>query len=75
MDLVPYLSAVILVSTIATILLAVLSYAAFKLRDKRRPKASTEAPVFFHRYRLDDGEEEPSAESDGGGASEGGGSQ
>ena len=39
MDVVPYLSAVILISTIATIFLAVLSYAAFKLRDKRRPKA------------------------------------
>ena len=50
MDLVPYLSAVILVATIATILLAVLSYAAFKLRDKRKPKSSGEAPVFFHRY-------------------------
>ena len=53
MDVVPYLSAVILISTIATIALAVLSYAAFKLRDKRRPKArgSVAAPVFFHRYR------------------------
>ena len=39
MDLVPYLSAVILVATIATILLAIGSYAAFKLRDKRKPKA------------------------------------
>jgi hypothetical protein len=53
-DLVPYLSAVILVATIATILLAVGSYAAFKLRDKRRPKAPTRAPVFFRRYRIED---------------------
>jgi hypothetical protein len=53
-DLVPYLSAVILVATIATILLAVGSYAAFKLRDKRKPKARAgPAPVFFHRYRPD----------------------
>ena len=44
MDVVPYLSAVILISTIATIFLAVLSYAAFKLRDKRRPKAKKGAP-------------------------------
>lgn len=52
MDLIPYLSAVILVSTVATILLAVISYAAFKLRDKRRPKADPEdVPQFFHRYR------------------------
>ena len=54
MDLVPYLSAVILVTTVATILLAVLSYAAFKLRDKRKPKSVDEPPVFFHRYRPDD---------------------
>lgn len=53
MDVVPYLSAVILISTIATIFLAVLSYAAFKLRDKRRPKAKggLDAPVYFHRYK------------------------
>jgi hypothetical protein len=53
MDVVPYLSAVILISTIATIFLAVLSYAAFKLRDKRKPKAKggPAAPVYFHRYK------------------------
>ena len=52
MDLIPYLSAVILISTVATILLAVISYAAFKLRDKRRPKSDPEdVPQFFHRYR------------------------
>ena len=51
MDIIPFLSAVILISTIATILLAVLSYAAFKLRDKRRPKKAEAAPVYFHRYR------------------------
>jgi len=52
MDVVPYLSAVILVSTIATIFLAVLSYAAFKMRDKRKPKAKAGgAPVYFHRYK------------------------
>ena len=56
MDLVPYLSAVILVATIATILLAIGSYAAFKLRDKRRPKGQGEKPVFFRRFRLEDDE-------------------
>ncbi len=50
MDVVPYLSAVILVATIATILLAIISYAAFKLRDKRKPKASSEKPHFFTRF-------------------------
>jgi len=70
MDVVPYLSAVILISTIATIFLAVLSYAAFKLRDKRKPKAkgAASAPVYFHRYkpnaeRAEDGGEE-NAESE-----------
>ena len=64
MDVVPYLSAVILISTIATIALAVFSYAAFKLRDKRRPKSKTgAAPVFFHRYRPEG--ESPAADGDG----------
>ena len=60
MDLVPYLSAVILVATIATILLAIGSYGAFKLRDKRKPKQQQgPAPVFFHRYRPEEPEAEP----------------
>lgn len=60
MDLVPYLSAVILVATIATILLAVISYAAFKLRDQRKPRGPQQAPVFFRRYRP--GEDDETAE-------------
>jgi len=69
MDIVPYLSAVILISTIATIALAVLSYAAFKLRDKRRPKAKAgETPVFFHRYRLPEQVDAAPAEPGGEGA-------
>ena len=59
MDLVPYLSAVILIATIATIVLAVVSYAAFKLRDKRKPRKQPPAPVFFQRYRVDRGERDP----------------
>lgn len=53
MDLVPYLSAVILIATIATILLAVLSYAAFKLRDRRKPNRDANAPVFFSCFEPD----------------------
>jgi len=66
-DLIPYLSAVILVSTVATVLLALLSYAAFKVRDKRRPKADPgEGPRFFHRYRLaDDGDDADGGHDDG----------
>lgn len=52
MDLVPSLSAVILIATIATILLSVIWYAAFKLRVKRRSRSPTEKPVFFRRYRV-----------------------
>jgi hypothetical protein len=52
-ELVPYLSAVILIATIATLLLATFSYAAFKLRNKRKPKGSKREPVFFRRYRLE----------------------
>lgn len=50
MDLVPYLSTVIVVATLATVILAVFSYAAFKVRDKRRPREDDTAPVFFRRY-------------------------
>jgi len=67
MDVVPYLSAVILISTIATIFLAVLSYAAFKVRDRRRPKVKKGGgaePVYFHRYRNRSGAEGADAEGD-----------
>ena len=51
MDIVPYLTTVIIVATLATVVLAIFSYAAFKLRDRRRPRGDAEAPVFFQRYR------------------------
>jgi hypothetical protein len=54
MELVPYLSAVILIATIATLLLATFSYAAFKLRNKRKPRATQREPHFFRRYQLED---------------------
>jgi hypothetical protein len=52
-DLVPYLSAIILIATIATLVLAIFSYAAFKLRNRRRPGKLKERPVFFQRVTLD----------------------
>lgn len=58
MDLVPVLSTIIFVATIATMVLAVFSYAAFKLREKRKPRESDEKPVFFHRFELRGSEEE-----------------
>jgi hypothetical protein len=56
MDIVPILSTVILSTTFATLVLAVGSYLAFKLRDKRKPAAKAAAPSapvkkFFVRYR------------------------
>lgn len=63
MDVLPYLSAVILISTIATLLLAVLSYGAFKLRDRRRGGGGAQAPVFFKRYRIEV-EAEPEADAE-----------
>ena len=64
-----YVLHIMFLPLIAAIFLAVLSYAAFKVRDKRRPKAkSGAAPVFFHRYKP------PAEESPDGGAADAGGS-
>ncbi len=59
-DLIPILSTVILATTIVTTILAIGSYLAYKLRDKRRtrvprgPAALVEEPVrAFRRYRRD----------------------
>lgn len=57
-DLIPILSTVIMATTIVTIILAFGSYAAYKLRDKKRARvkrrSSTEdeaAPPVFRRYQ------------------------
>lgn len=60
MDLISILATVILVTTIGTMVVGVGAYAAFKLRDKRKPKAkksgdaaggtASEEPVFLKRY-------------------------
>ena len=53
MDLVPYLSAVILISTIATIVLATLSYLAFKVRNRRKPRVEKgPAATYYRRVTL-----------------------
>ena len=47
------LSIVILVSFIVTVVLAVGSYTAYKLRERRRPQevaGAEAAPVYFERY-------------------------
>jgi heme/copper-type cytochrome/quinol oxidase subunit 2 len=59
MDLISILTTVILATTIGTVIVGVAAYAAFKLRDKRKPKKKTtadgsapevEAAVFVKRY-------------------------
>lgn len=59
MDLISILATVILVTTIGTMIVGVVAYMAFKLRDKRKPKkggddtlthGASRAPVFLKRY-------------------------
>lgn len=54
MNLDTLLSTVILVTFIVTIILAVGSYVAYKLRERRRPgfvpASSADEPVFFRRF-------------------------
>jgi hypothetical protein len=58
MSLDALLSTIILVSFLVTILMAIASYAAYKLRDRRQPRAIGEAVVdgespFFERVLAD----------------------
>lgn len=60
MDLISILATVILVTTIGTMVVGVGAYAAFKLRDKRKPQkkrgddtldaSGPQEPVFLKRY-------------------------
>ncbi|MFZ4478945.1 MAG: hypothetical protein ACOYNZ_03515 [Rhodoferax sp.] len=60
MDLISVLATVILITTIGTMVVGVGAYAAFKLRDKRKPtagrtdetmnKGGPTEPVFLKRY-------------------------
>ncbi|RJF92416.1 hypothetical protein [Noviherbaspirillum saxi] len=70
MDLISILATVILVTTIGTTVVGVGAYAAFKLRDKRKPKAKESdgqatgphEPIFLKRYVPPSLMESPSAE-------------
>ena len=60
------MSTVIMVSFIVTIVLAVGSYWAYKLRERRKPKAvraADEAPVFFERVYPPQSSNEGAAET------------
>jgi hypothetical protein len=52
------LSTIILVSFLVTIVMAIGSYAAYKLRERRRPhvasRASDGEPLYFERIHADD---------------------
>lgn len=55
MELIPFFSTAILVATIASIVLAITSYAAYKARERRRPNRDFPSReirevAFFHRY-------------------------
>ena len=60
MDLISILATVILTTTIGTVIIGVAAYLAFKLRDKRKPKAQKDnkgladkaglEPIFLRRY-------------------------
>jgi len=55
MELGTLLSTILLVSFIVTIILAVGSYMAYKLRERRRPRGAapeSDVPVYFERVDL-----------------------
>ena len=49
-ELVPILATVVLVATMATLVLGVVSYVAFRARERRRPPLAHGAPASTHRY-------------------------
>ena len=73
MDLIAFLSTVILLVTIGTITVAIAAYVALKLRDRRKPKpgrlqgvgnSSAFEPVFLKRYMPPSATDIPPRESD-----------
>ncbi len=54
MDVIPILATIVLIATLSTLVLGVLSYVAFRAREKRRPQPIAEPArkVFFVRLGL-----------------------
>jgi hypothetical protein len=56
MEIIPILSTVLLGATVVTILFALFSYVAYRVRERKRPKPSSAPqaaePRFFRRYHL-----------------------
>jgi len=63
MDLIPILATIVLIATLSTLVLGVISYLAFRAREKRRPHHAAESPdkVFFVRLELPDAAAAPAA--------------
>jgi amino acid transporter len=49
-DLVPVLATVVVIATLATLILGLLSYVAFRARERRRPDARPDDPVAQRRF-------------------------
>ena len=56
MDFVPILATVVLIATLSTLVLGVLSYLAFRARERRQPREAAAPPrkVFLVRLGLPD---------------------
>lgn len=64
------LSTIILVAFIVTVVLAIGSYMAYKVRESRRPAlahVASEEPVFFERFYPTRGDAEPTAAAEASG--------
>lgn len=49
-DLVPILATVVIIATVATLILAVFSYLAFRARERRRPVPLADEPAMRPRF-------------------------
>jgi heme/copper-type cytochrome/quinol oxidase subunit 2 len=73
MDLVSIFSSIVLVTTIATLVVAIAAYFAYKVREWRKPKTFSRGrisdnapfePIFLHRHILDNLDKTTDAHAD-----------
>ena len=68
MDIVPLLATAVLTATLVTLILGVLSYLAFRARERRKPAPAAAAAAgkrFFVRYVLSDDDAGPTGPARG----------
>ena len=68
MDVNVLLATIVLVSFVVTVVLAIGSYIAYKVRERRRPRAravSGDEPVFFERFFAPPARPTPAPEPEG----------